>query len=40
MYAGIDKTAKTVGVSNIDSDMLKIEDHLKNNIMPPWRCLI
>ena len=34
IYIGIDKTGKTVGVSDIDSDMLKIKDRLKNNIMP------
>ena len=34
IYIGIDKTGKAVGVSNIDSDMLKIKDRLKNNIMP------
>ena len=34
MYIGIDKTGKAIGVSDMDSDMLKIKDHLKNNIMP------
>lgn len=34
IYIGIDKTGKPVGVSDIDSDMLKIKDRLKNNIMP------
>ena len=34
IYIGIDKTGKTVGVSDIDGDMLKIKDRLKNNIMP------
>lgn len=34
IYIGIDNTGKTVGVSDIDGDMLKIKDRLKNNIMP------
>lgn len=34
MYIGIDKTGKVICVSDIDSDMLKIKDRLKNNIMP------
>lgn len=34
VYIGIDKTGKVVGVSDIDGDMLKIKDRLKNNIMP------
>jgi predicted HTH transcriptional regulator len=34
IYIGIDKTGDSVGVSDIDSDMLKIKDRLKNNIMP------
>ena len=34
MYIGIDKTGKVIGVSDIDSDMLKIKDRLKNNILP------
>lgn len=34
IYIGIDKTRKAVGVSDIDSNMLKIKDRLKNNIMP------
>ena len=34
IYIGIDKTGKAVGVSDIDGDMLKIKDRLKNNIMP------
>lgn len=34
IYIGIDKTGKVVGVSDIDSDLLKIKDRLKNNIMP------
>lgn len=34
IYIGIDKAGKTVGISDIDGDMLKIKDRLKNNIMP------
>ena len=34
MYIGIDKTGKAVGVFDIDSDMLKIKDRLRHNIMP------
>ncbi|MEA4852425.1 MAG: ATP-binding protein, partial [Paludibacter sp.] len=34
MYIGIHKTGKPIGVDNIDGDMLKIKDRLKNNIMP------
>ena len=34
MYIGIDKTGSAIGVSDIDGDMLKIKDRLKNNIMP------
>jgi predicted HTH transcriptional regulator len=34
VYVGIDKTGKVIGVSDIDGDMLKIKDRLKNNIMP------
>lgn len=34
IYIGVDKTGKVVGISDIDSDMLKIKDCLKNNIMP------
>jgi predicted HTH transcriptional regulator len=34
MYIGIDKTGKPVGISDIDGDMLKIKDRLKNNITP------
>ncbi|EKY11019.1 Fic family protein [Capnocytophaga sp. oral taxon 324] len=34
IYIGIDKKGKAVGVSDIDGDMLKIKDQLKNNIMP------
>lgn len=34
IYIGIDKHGKVVGVSDIDSDMLKIKDRIKNNISP------
>lgn len=34
VYIGIDKTGKTVGVSDADGDALKIKDRLKNNIKP------
>ncbi len=34
IYFGIDKQGKVVGVSDIDSDMLKIKDRIKNNISP------
>ena len=34
IYIGINKTGKAIGVSDIDGEMLKIKDRLKNNIMP------
>lgn len=34
VYIGIDKTGKTVGVTDLDGDMLKIKDRIKNNISP------
>ena len=34
LYIGIDKIGKSVGVEDIDSDMLKIKDRLKNNLLP------
>lgn len=34
IYIGIDKHGKVLGVSDIDSDMLKIKDRIKNNISP------
>src|SRR5690554_6118253 len=34
IYIGIDKTGNVVGASDIDGDMLKIKDRLKNNIRP------
>lgn len=34
LYIGIDNDGKAVGVANIDSDMLKIKDRIRKNIMP------
>jgi ATP-dependent DNA helicase RecG len=34
IYFGIDKDGSAVGVEDMDSDMLKIKDRLKNNIQP------
>jgi|LSQX01.1.fsa_nt_gb predicted HTH transcriptional regulator len=34
IYIGIDNTGKVVGISDIDGDILKIKDRLKNNVMP------
>lgn len=34
IYIGIDKQGKILGVSDIDGDMLKIKDRIKNNISP------
>ncbi|MDD2634589.1 MAG: putative DNA binding domain-containing protein [Bacteroidales bacterium] len=34
IYIGIDKLGKVLGVSDIDGDMLKIKDRIKNNIAP------
>ncbi|MDY0217391.1 MAG: putative DNA binding domain-containing protein [Bacteroidales bacterium] len=34
IYIGIDKQEKVLGVSDIDGDMLKIKDRIKNNISP------
>ena len=34
IYIGIDKKGKPIGGSDIDGEMLKIKDRLKNNIMP------
>ncbi|WP_103664999.1 Fic family protein [Gracilimonas amylolytica] len=34
IYIGIDKNGNAVGVSDVDADMLKIKDRLKNNILP------
>lgn len=35
IYIGIDKDGSIAGVENVDSDMLKIKDRLKNNIQRP-----
>ncbi|MEJ4087003.1 ATP-binding protein [Galbibacter orientalis] len=34
IYIGIDKYGKVLGVDDIDGDMLKIKDCIKNNIWP------
>ena len=34
IYIGIDKNGLATGVKDVDSDMLKIKDRLKNNIQP------
>ncbi len=34
LYIGIDKTGKAIGVEDIDGDMLKIKDRIRNNISP------
>jgi len=34
IYIGIEKTGKTIGVTDVDSDMLKLKDRIKNNILP------
>lgn len=34
MFIGIDKNGVPVGVSDIDGDMLKVKDRIKNNILP------
>lgn len=34
IYIGIDKNGRIFGISNIDDDMLKIKDRIKNNISP------
>ncbi|MBN2729330.1 MAG: putative DNA binding domain-containing protein [Bacteroidales bacterium] len=34
IYIGIDKQGTSLGVSDIDGDMLKIKDRIKNNISP------
>lgn len=34
IYIGIDKHGETLGVTDIDGDMLKIKDRIKNNIAP------
>jgi predicted HTH transcriptional regulator len=34
IFIGIDKEGKTLGVSDLDGDMLKLKDRIKNNILP------
>ena len=34
MYIGINKEGDVVDIANIDEDILKIKDRLKNNILP------
>ncbi len=34
IYVGVDKNGQAVGVKDIDGDMLKIKDRLRNNILP------
>ena len=34
IYIGIDKEGKPVGVQDIDGDMLKIKDRIRNGILP------
>lgn len=34
IYIGVHKTGTPIGVNDIDGDMLKIKDRLKNNVMP------
>lgn len=34
IYIGIDKAGKIVGVADVDGDILKIKDRIKNNISP------
>lgn len=34
VYIGIDNAGKTLGVENLDGDMLKVKDRIKNNIAP------
>ena len=34
IYIGVYKTGDPIGVADIDTDMLKIKDRLRNNIMP------
>jgi predicted HTH transcriptional regulator len=41
IYVGIDKQGKVVGVSDIDSDMLKIKDRIKTTFhLRQWDCLM
>ena len=34
IYIGIDKVGRRVGVADVDGDMLKVKDRIKNNIAP------
>jgi hypothetical protein len=34
IYIGIDKVGHRVGVADVDGDMLKVKDRIKNNISP------
>jgi len=34
IYIGIDKNSRIIGVSDLDGDMLKLKDRIKNNILP------
>ena len=34
LYVGMYKTGEPIGVKDIDGDMLRIKDRLKNNVMP------
>jgi ATP-dependent DNA helicase RecG len=34
IYIGIDKNSRIIGVSDMDGDMLKLKDRIKNNILP------
>lgn len=34
LYIGIDSNGNTIGVRDVDGDMLKIKDRIKNNIVP------
>ena len=36
IYFGIDKNGTIAGVEDADSDMLKIKDRIKNNILPSF----
>jgi ATP-dependent DNA helicase RecG len=36
IYIGIDKEGSVTGVEDVDSDMLKVKDRLKNNIQPSF----
>jgi len=34
IYIGVDNTGQRVGVADVDGDMLKVKDRIKNNISP------